>query len=222
MIDFHSHIIPGVDDGCRDLKESQECLKHLSSMGFTEIVPTSHKGHLMFNPDIEHVKELFNTLKSPLLKRFSFEYMFSEGIFSEENVIPLYVSDEGWKVILVEFIPFMNRSDHIEKAVFFLNTHGITPLLAHIERYMVSDSFWTGLKEKYSVFYQGGLQSLGSSFFSSQRKQLIRLLEMDVIDNIATDIHRFNEIPFIEKSLDFFIKKFPSNLVKKCFDPFYL
>ena len=42
MIDFHSHIIPAIDDGARELKESLEMLEEASSAGFDGVISTSH------------------------------------------------------------------------------------------------------------------------------------------------------------------------------------
>ena len=42
MIDFHSHIIPAIDDGARELKEALEMLEEASSTGFDGVISTSH------------------------------------------------------------------------------------------------------------------------------------------------------------------------------------
>ena len=42
MIDFHSHIVYGVDDGAKDIQESVEMLKEASQAGFTDIILTPH------------------------------------------------------------------------------------------------------------------------------------------------------------------------------------
>lgn len=42
MIDFHSHIIPAIDDGARELKEALEMLEEASSAGFDGVISTSH------------------------------------------------------------------------------------------------------------------------------------------------------------------------------------
>ena len=42
MIDFHSHILPGIDDGSRNLEQSIQIINEAKEAGFTKIISTSH------------------------------------------------------------------------------------------------------------------------------------------------------------------------------------
>ncbi len=217
MIDAHSHILYGVDDGIELYEDMLVCIKHMSSFGFREIIPTPHRFHMFFNPEVADVVSRIYEIESSMVTRFSFEYMFSkESIETEEKLYELYRSPSGWRVVLVEFMPFMSGKNDIEKAVFLLNSMGISPLLAHIERYGLPDSFWIELKNKYSVFYQVVLKNMARKFFESRKKQIVRLLDAGLVDNVASDLHKVQELSLVEKGLDFFNRRY-SHLSEKLF-----
>jgi len=218
MIDLHSHILFNLDDGIKTKEKMFESIKFLSSLGYMEIIPTPHKYHILFNPKLEDVKERISYIKSSMIKRFSFEYAFSTVLADKNNneIVPLYVSPSGWKVIMIEFLPFMYRKNAIEKAVYLLNSKGISPLIAHIERYGMTEKFWVELKEKYSVFLQVGLKTFAKTFFDAKKKHAIKLLELGIIDNASTDLHSTEQFKLVEKGLDFILKKFP-NLKEQLF-----
>src|SRR5262245_16596291 len=52
MIDLHSHLLPGIDDGCRTIKESLACVRSLLNHGFTGTVCTPHVGMTNFPENI--------------------------------------------------------------------------------------------------------------------------------------------------------------------------
>lgn len=69
MIDLHCHILPGIDDGARDLKESLEMARIGVDQGFTQIVATPHYGSGKFSSEIYDVKRLVAELNEGLEAR---------------------------------------------------------------------------------------------------------------------------------------------------------
>lgn len=59
MIDFHTHILPNVDDGARSIEETFKLIKEAQKAGFTEIILTSHYKENRY--EVEE-KERFNLL----------------------------------------------------------------------------------------------------------------------------------------------------------------
>ncbi|MBP7432825.1 hypothetical protein KA996_04685 [bacterium] len=209
MIDLHSHLLSGLDDGPESVDDSLEIIKYLSSFGFTELVPTPHKFHALFNPVASEVIEKIGNLKRSMVKRFSFEYNCNlQSIKDLEDHHEICRTSDDRKVILVEFASGVVRRSEIENSVQSLNFAGFVPLMAHIERYFKKDEFWIELKKKYSVLFQGSIRTFAKPNFNIKKKQLIRLMELDLIDNLATDIHKVSQLVKIEKGLDFIHKAF--------------
>lgn len=208
MIDLHSHLLPGLDDGPEEVSETLEIIKGMSSLGYIEIVPTPHKFHSLFNPDPNIVMGRIAALKKTMVRRFSFEYMCNIPKIKElSDHREFSRTSNGYKVIMVEFSPFVGKSE-IEKSVFSLNASGFIPLLAHIERYLKDDEFWLELKKKYKVFFQSSVRTLAKASFHIKKKQVIRFLEKGIIDNLGTDLHRATQLEQVDKGLTFLKNNF--------------
>lgn len=221
MIDLHSHLLPGLDDGPEEVSETLEIIKEMSSLGYIEIVPTPHKFHALYNPDPNIVMGRIAALKKTMVKRFSFEYMCNIPKIKElSDHREFSRTKNGYKIIMVEFSPFVGKSE-IEKSVFSLNAGGFIPLLAHIERYLKDDEFWLDLRKKYKVFFQSSVRTLAKPSFHIKKKQVIRFLEKGLIDNLGTDLHRTTQLEKVEKGLTFFRNNF-SGLGKDLFSDKFL
>ncbi|MCL5125780.1 MAG: hypothetical protein M1511_15020 [Deltaproteobacteria bacterium] len=66
MIDLHNHILPGIDDGARDLEESLEMARIAVEQGFSGIVATPHFGSGLFSSEIDQVRETVQMLNREL------------------------------------------------------------------------------------------------------------------------------------------------------------
>ena len=142
MIDFHNHILPTVDDGASSLDISISMLQHAQKQGITDVVNTVHFQH----PKMEGKKMSFKFIKgqidelNDILKNNNIKINIHIGseVFFLPNLLdlidnPLSTIGNG-KYMLIEFNPF-NIPD-IHKQIFFdLKMNGITPIIAHPERY---------------------------------------------------------------------------------------
>jgi len=208
MIDLHSHLLPGLDDGPEEVSETLEIIKEMSSFGYIEIVPTPHKFHTLFNPDPNIVMGRISAINKTMVRRFSFEYMCNlQKIKALSDHREFSRTKNGYKIIMVEFSPFVGKKE-IENSVFSLNAGGFIPLLAHIERYLKDDEFWLELKKKYKVFFQSSVRTLAKASFHIKKKQVIRFLEKEIIDNLGTDLHRASQLESVDKGLTFLKNNF--------------
>lgn len=208
MIDLHSHLLPGLDDGPEEVSETLEIIKEMSSFGYIEIVPTPHKFHALYNPDPNIVMGRISALNKTMVRRFSFEYMCNIPKIKElADHREFSRTKNGYKIIMVEFSPFVGKKE-IENSVFSLNASGFIPLLAHIERYLKDDEFWLELKKKYKVFFQSSVRTLAKASFHIKKKQVIRFLEKEIIDNLGTDLHRASQLESVDKGLTFLKNNF--------------
>ena len=208
MIDLHSHLLPGLDDGPEEVSETLEIIKEMSSLGYIEIIPTPHKFHALYNPDPNIVMGRISAIGKTMVRHFSFEYMCNIPKIKElSDHREFSRTKNGYKIIMVEFSPFVGKKE-IEASVFSLNAGGFIPLLAHIERYLKDDEFWLELKKKYKVFFQSSVRTLAKASFHIKKKQVIRFLEKEIIDNLGTDLHRASQLESVDKGLTFLKNNF--------------
>ena len=142
MIDFHNHILPNVDDGSKSLEMSLEMLTHAADQGITEVVNTVHYQH----PKVETEDISYNRIQSEVqqlqqeLDKNDIKIKLHCGaeVFFLPNLIqikadPLSTFNHG-KYMLVEFQAHQ-FPDSQKQQLFDLKMAGVTPIIAHPERY---------------------------------------------------------------------------------------
>jgi protein-tyrosine phosphatase len=139
LIDYHSHILPGLDDGCRDLDESLEMARVLVAAGFEQVYCTPHCMHGVYanTPEIVQAataafQRTLNDKGIALRLHAGIEYYLDEH-FPQflAQVQPLGASDR----LLVEF-PTQIDADNITNLLFQIRRKGLIPVIAHPERYL--------------------------------------------------------------------------------------
>lgn len=139
-IDIHTHILPGIDDGARDMDMTEELLKAQIAEGVTDIIATPHFDMEENFQDIseicekvEQVQKKASELSDDLTIYPGCEILFSQGILEllAQDQIPT-LADTNY--ILVEFYPSESHKE-IYRALRDIVQLGKTPILAHVERY---------------------------------------------------------------------------------------
>lgn len=139
-IDIHSHILPRVDDGSSDMKQTLEMLKIAYRDGVRTVIATPHYKEGRYENRAADLTAVFSNVKEqakellPDLKL----YLGCEIYYSHESISLL---EKGWiptlagsKYILVEFSP-MKDFKFIKNALQECLFAGYLPILAHVERY---------------------------------------------------------------------------------------
>lgn len=192
MTDWHSHVLPGVDDGIPTLEDSLAVLQHFDAKGVDTLWLTPH---IMedFPNTTEALKARFEELKSAwtgnvklrLASENMLDSLFEERL-SKRDLLPI---GENADHLLVETsyfsapMGFDNMIDSIMSAGYF-------PLLAHPERYKYMDeSDYKKLREK-GVKMQLNYVSLVGGYGETAQKKSIWLLKNGYIDVVGSDIHR--------------------------------
>ncbi len=140
IVDIHSHVLPGIDDGAKDLAASIALIKKMHSYGIKNFVTTPHVlGDVYPNTTAiinEKLSEVQTELKKQNLTDIQFsaaaEYMLDEQ-FSErlKNKDILTLKDN---LILVE-MSYFNAPFNLYDALFEIQLKNYKPILAHPERY---------------------------------------------------------------------------------------
>lgn len=138
MIDLHSHLLPGVDDGSRSVGQSVKVLGEFARLGITDICLTPHlrAGQVASGPPAAHDRAFAALIaeapKEPRLHRAA-EIMLDRPLPSDTSQLRR-LSLGGSRYILVEFPRLVARDTVINALSRVLDT-GMVPLLAHPERY---------------------------------------------------------------------------------------
>jgi len=204
--DFHSHLIPGIDDGAKTVTDSIAMIKGLIDLGYTRIITTPHiiGDYYPNTPEIirsglEKVKEGLKVAGIEIPVEAAAEY-FLDDYFAKILESDTELLSFGNKYILVEFSTF-SASQNGLSLIFQLKTKGYQPILAHPERYLYfMDQFDQFEKLKTAgCLFQTNLLSLAGHYGDGQKKLGIRLLKAGMVDFLATDLHRVGHLEKIQK-----------------------
>ncbi len=192
-IDFHTHILPELDDGASSLKVSLEMLNCLCKQKVDKIVLTPH--YYSHREPIEEFLEKRQASFAKLMSSFSVdtpklylgtEVYFSDYLFNNKNLTDLCIADT--RVMLLE-LPYNKTVDDrmIDKIDRLIGDYGILPVIAHIERY---PSLIRSRRLLDRLLMIGCvLQVNVSSFTRFGKHRLLRLLEKGYIGALGTDAH---------------------------------
>lgn len=219
MIDWHSHILPNLDDGSRDVSESIAMLTALKQQGCKTVIATPH-----FYANDESVaeflqrrEEAFEALKGELPEGtprivLGAEVRYYQGISHLEELERLCIT--GSKLLLVEMQMQKWTEYMIRELVELAGSQQVTVIMAHIERYIKLQPKKTLERLRES----GVLMQSNASFFESvsiRRKALKMLLQGD-IHFIGSDCHNMtSRPPHIAKAYEFMQKKLSGEFVSQ-------
>lgn len=201
-VDMHSHLIPGVDDGAKDVPESLLMIKGLQELGFSSLYTTPHTFQ-DFHPNTSETLNagfalLNNLLPDGITLQLSSEY-YLDPLFQEqlnmEKLMPL-----PGKRLLVEFSQ-ISRPHDLEAVIFDLGIRGFQVVLAHPERYLFfhnHSKYYMRLKEM-GVEFQVNALSLSNHYGKNIRAVAEKLIDQKMIDFIGTDIHRVQHLDLLKE-----------------------
>ena len=69
FVDIHSHILPGIDDGAKDLKNSINLIEEMKKMGFSKIIGTPHTYNGLYNNTCDTIEKSFNKLNKNIKEK---------------------------------------------------------------------------------------------------------------------------------------------------------
>ena len=190
--DWHSHILPGVDDGIKTMEDSLRVLEEYDKLGFKKVWLTPHIMEDYPN-ETEKLKERFLELKEnwkgnleiALAAENMLDNLFEERL-EKGDFLP--IGDDG-DHLLVEtsyYTPPYAMDEMLEKA----RSKGYNLILAHPERYRyMEEKDYNKLKEA-GMLFQMNLLSLIGAYGETARKKSEWLLNKGMVDLLGSDIHR--------------------------------
>lgn len=221
MTDIHTHIVPNVDDGARNMEESLALLNSLAAQGVCSLIATPHfyaDKCLTLDAHIERVESAFGELKSNLKEGMphiylGHEVLYFNGISSCEDMKRLSINNSPY--ILLE-LPYSDFGSSVVGEIVDMNLNlGLIPILAHIERYAGRRGFndvLDTIREGYALAHINCDQLLDKK----SRKICFKLIKEGLISFVATDTHSLEyRPPRMDEALVLMKKKFGSGFIEK-------
>jgi Capsular polysaccharide biosynthesis protein len=199
MIDIHSHIIPGIDDGAKNIEMTLDMLKNAEKNGTKEIIATPHYlleyGEAKINEVKEHVKEI-NTLLEK--ENVDVKVYSGQEVYFSERILEDYIQGNigtmnDSKYMLIEF-DMHKFDDNIFNTLYELQVRDIVPIIAHPERYKFfreQPSFINSFIDEGYLF-QVNAGSIEGRFGDSIKKTANIFLDNNIYNFIGSDAHNYS------------------------------
>lgn len=204
FVDIHSHILPGIDDGAKNVKESLELISDMKKLGFSKVIGTPHSYPGLYNNTnltIENsYKQLKKSLEYEMLIDFASEYMIDISLIKKAEEKSLLCLKDNF--VLVE-MSFLSMSNNFYEIIFHIQTNGYKVILAHPERYSF---MFRNYKDYFKLKdvgckFQLNLLSLVGYYGKETAKISSKLIQDGLIDYLGSDIHSKAQLKGIDKKV---------------------
>ncbi len=209
MVDVHSHLIPGVDDGVQSVEESLEILQMMSNLGYQKVITTPHVMHDFYPNTTEGIRSRVKVLQEKVdLVGIDLEVEAAAEYYLDEHFIQMLDDDQplltfGDNYLLFE-TSFLNEPAYLREGIFKIISKGLKPVLAHPERYVFAQNKPELLEEliERGVLLQLNTISLSGYYSKEARKLAEMLIDEKVISFLGTDCHNIKHLRAITETLD--------------------
>jgi protein-tyrosine phosphatase len=196
MIDFHNHVLPNVDDGSKNVEMTISMLKSASAQGIKTIVNTTHLQHPKMenkNTNYEYIINIRDeVLDIAQRENIDIDIELAAEVYYLPNLCELIDHPLATfnNFMLIEF-PMIITPPEYENTFFQLILKGVTPILAHPERYRGFQDDVVKLQrlQEMGVVFQIDAGSLLGHFGKKTKKMAFEMLSKGYCHLIGSDAH---------------------------------
>ena len=206
FVDIHSHLLPGIDDGAKDIDTSIALILKMASYGIKNFITTPHVLGNVYPNSTAVIKEKLTVVQKELEKReikgisiqAAAEYMLDEEFSALLEQKDILVLKDNY--ILVE-MSYFSAPMNLYELLFNIQLKGYKPVLAHPERY---NFYHSDFKSYYKLkqagcLFQLNLLSLTDQYGKGVQKISEKLLKENLYDFVGTDTHHQNHLALLPK-----------------------
>lgn len=196
MIDIHSHVLPAIDDGSKEMDMTLKMLEIAIDRGTDKIVATPHYRTGYFENNYEDVKKIVDEVNAIVKsKAMSIQVVLGQEIFLDSHTLEMYKKGVigcigNTKYMLVE-LPMDSMAKNSLDIIYELKLKGVKPIIAHPERYsyiIERPSLINSFVEEGCLF-QINAGSITGLFGKKVQKTSEILIEHRICNFIASDAH---------------------------------
>jgi tyrosine-protein phosphatase YwqE len=205
FIDIHSHLLPGIDDGAKDLNHSIQLIKTMRSYGIKQFITTPHVLGEVYPNSSDTIREKLQQVQAELKRQglddvqisAAAEYMLDErfaDLLQKGDILTLKDN-----FILVE-MSYFSATLNLYDVIFDIQLKGYKPILAHPERYnFFHNNFDNYYKlKKAGCLFQLNFLSLTQQYGKHVQQISEKLLKLNLYDFVGTDTHHSKHLELLK------------------------
>jgi tyrosine-protein phosphatase YwqE len=206
-IDIHSHLLPGIDDGSKSIKDTLRLTQSLQDIGFSAFITTPHVFSNVWNNTTEIIqkteKETLAALRGNQFEppfHAAAEYLLDDHFLQLCKAGDLLTLKKNY--VLVE-MSYINPPIQLYSILFDLQVAGYIPVLAHPERYLFySSNFdeYQKLKNAGCLFQLNLLSTIGY-YGEAVTKMAEKLLQKGMYNFVGSDLHHFKHLAGFDQKI---------------------
>ena len=230
MIDIHSHIVFDVDDGPKTIEDSRALLEESYRQGVRTIISTSHRRKGMFETpeakieeNFKQVQKLAKEIADDLTVLYGAEIYYTSDILDklEQGKIPRLADSQ---YALIEF-SMITPYKEIHTALSNVLRLGVTPVVAHIERYHCLENDEKKVRDLINMGCYTQINSssvlkpkLFGDTYKFMKKRAQFFLEKDLVHFVASDMHNLDpRPPYMQEAYQIISKKYGKSHAEQLF-----
>lgn len=208
MVDMHSHVLPGIDDGAQNVGESIFLIKKMMDVGIKKIIATPHIMVDFYRNTPEIINAALETLKVELKKEnieieieAAAEHYFDETFEKRVDEKRLMTMGDNYALFEYSFVsPPPNAFQVIQKMIEW---GGYKPVLAHPERYSYMTIGEMANLRSWGCNMQLNTISLTGYYGKDVKKKAEAMIDNDIVDFISSDMHHPRHAAAFHNALNF-------------------
>ncbi len=193
MIDLHSHIIYGIDDGAKTLEDAEAIIEIAIKNKVKAIFLTPH--YILDSKYMANNKKK-KAILSELKRKYKdkIDLYLGNEIYVNDDIHELVkkgeISPLGNKYLLIE-LPIYNEYPNLENYLFTLRDLGYKIIIAHPERYYYFYQDFNKVLnfQRQGIYFQGNYMSIYNTYGKMAKKLFIKILKHHCYSFMASDIH---------------------------------
>ena len=205
FVDIHSHILPGIDDGAKNISQSIQLIDGMNNLRFGKLIATPHTMAGVWDNSSEDIKESYKSLKNKLESEqpeisFASEYLIDNSFLEKIQSKKLLCLIDNY--VLVE-LSYLQAPVNLYEILFELQLKGYLPVLAHPERYSYFFNQFKNFEnlKNAGCLFQLNLMSVVGHYGIDSVRIADKLLGEKMIDYVGSDIHHKGHLEVFVKPI---------------------
>ncbi len=208
LVDFHNHVLPGIDDGSKSMEDSMEMLRNFEALGLKKVIASPHSmadGYINSN---EKILQLRDEVRLEIKKNnINLEFDAAAEYYMDELFMEKLERKDlltiGKNYVLME-LSYLSKPNNTSEVIYKMQVSGYGLILAHPERYpyYYEDSFahYKNFKDR-GVFFQINLGSLVGKYGAQAKYAAEKMIDENMVEFVSSDLHTVPQFQMLRDCL---------------------